>query len=192
MRHWKRVVAVLAVAAVALLVEGWVARAQAAPTLFKGCTYTRTAGEHGQPPYSLAPTLGLVKVTLRTNRGDLVLTLDRANAPCAVHSFTHLALRRFFNQTPCPRHTRAILECGVGRPGYHFAAELTGHETYPRGTVALSNTPGRGNSSAFFITPADAPLSPTSTVLGRVTTGQPVLDRLTTSAPATLLEVLIG
>ncbi|MGW7682695.1 hypothetical protein ACWGID_18285 [Kribbella sp. NPDC054772] len=138
MRHWKRVVAVLAVAAVALVVEGWVARAQATPTLFKNCTYTRTAGEHGQPPYSLAPTLGLVKVTLRTNRGDLVLTLDRANA------------------------------------------------------IALSNTPGRGNSSEFFITPADAPLSPTSTVLGRVTTGQPVLDRLTTSAPATLLEVFVG
>jgi len=86
MRHWKRVVAVLAVAAVALLVEGWVARAQAVPTLFKNC----------------------------------------AKAPCAVHSFTHLAP------------------------------------------------------------------SPTSTVLGKVTTGQPVLDRLTTSPPAALLEVLIG
>ncbi|WP_328998516.1 peptidylprolyl isomerase [Kribbella sp. NBC_00709] len=194
MRHWKRVVAVLLVAAVALVVEGWAARAQAAQTLFKNCAYVRTPGESGRPPYSLAPTLGLVKVTVRTNRGDLVLTLDRSAAPCAVHSFTYLALKRFYNQTPCPRHTRAILECGVGRPGYHFSPELTGHETYPRGTVALSDTPGVGNTSAFVILPLDATLPRTSTTIGKLTAGLAVLDRLTADPdqPARILEVLIG
>ncbi|MER7245269.1 peptidylprolyl isomerase [Kribbella sp. NPDC000426] len=188
MRHWKRVVAVLLVAAVALVVEGWVVRAQAAPTFFKSCQYVRTPGESGRPPYSLAPTIGLVKVTVRTNRGDLVLTLDRGAAPCAVHSFTYLALKRFYNQTPCPRHTRAILECGAGRPGYHFTPELTGHETYPHGTVALSNTVGLGNTAAFFVLPADATLPPTSTIIGKVTAGAAVLDR----QPTTIQEVLLG
>lgn len=135
MRHWKRVVAVLLVAAVALVVEGWAARAQAATTLFKNCQYART---------------------------------------------------------PCPRHTRAILECGVGRPGYHFPPELTGRETYLRGTVALSNTPGVGNTSTFFILPTDATLPQTSTTIGKVTTGTAVLDRLSTTAPATIQEILIG
>ena len=98
MRHWKRVVAVLLVAALALVVEGWAARAQAA-AFFKRCHYERVPGETGRPPYSLAPTIGLVKVTIRTNHGDLVLTLDRSTAPCAVHSFTYLAVKRFYNQT---------------------------------------------------------------------------------------------
>ncbi|WP_432891542.1 peptidylprolyl isomerase [Kribbella sp. CA-245084] len=190
MRHWKRVVAVLLVAAIALVVEGWAARAQAA--FFKSCQYERVPGETGRPPYSLAPTLGLVKVTIRTNRGDLVLTLDRSAAPCAVHSFTYLALKRFYNRTPCPRHTRAILECGAGRPGYHFTPELTGHETYPQGTVALSNTPGLGNTATFFILPTAATLPPTSTIIGKLTAGAAVLDHLSTTEPATIQEVLLG
>lgn len=188
MRHWKRVVAVLLVAALALVVEGWVARAQAATTLFKNCQYVRTPGESGRPPYSLAPTVGLVKATIRTDRGDLVVTLDRSAAPCAVHSFTYLALKRYYNQTPCPRHTRAILECGAGRPGYHFTPELTGHETYPRGTVALSNTPDLGNTGTFFIVPVDGAATPPATIIGKLTTGFPTLDR----TPTKLLEVLIG
>ncbi|GAA1583350.1 peptidylprolyl isomerase [Kribbella hippodromi] len=186
MRLWKRIVAVLVVAALAFVIEGLVARAQAAPLLFKNCTYTRIPGDSGRPPYSLAPTIGLVKVTLRTDRGDVVLTLDRSNAPCAVHSFTHLALRRFYNQTPCPRRTRAILECGVGRPGYQFAPELSGRETYTRGTVALSNT--GANGSAFFLVRSTPPPLRASTVIGTVTSGFPVLDQ----RPATLVEVLIG
>ena len=77
MRRWKRVVAVLLVAAVALILEGWAASAQAAPALFKKCTYTRTADGTVRPPYSLAPLVGVVKVTVQTNRGTLVLRLDR-------------------------------------------------------------------------------------------------------------------
>ena len=191
MRHWKRVVVVLLVAALALVVEGWAARAQAA-AFFKSCQYERVPGETGRPPYSLAPTIGLVKVTTRTNHGDLVLTLDRSTAPCAVHSFTYLAVKRFYNQTPCPRHTRAILECGAGRPGYHFTPELTGHETYARGIVALSNTPGLGNTATFFILGLDATLPPTSTIIGKLTAGTAVLNRLSTTQPTTIQEVLIG
>ncbi|MEV0285048.1 peptidylprolyl isomerase [Kribbella sp. NPDC050820] len=121
MRRWKRVVAVLLVAAVALILEGWAASAHAAPALFKKCTYTRTPDGTVRPPYSLAPLVGVVKVTVETNRGTLVLQLDRRDAPCAVHSFTHLALTRFYNQTPCPRPTQAILECDARRPGYTFS-----------------------------------------------------------------------
>ncbi|MFD3399485.1 peptidylprolyl isomerase [Kribbella sp. NPDC058693] len=184
MRHWKRVVAVLLVAAIALVVEGWVARAPAAPTLFKNCQYVRTAGETGRPPYSLAPTIGLVRATVRTNRGDLVLTLDRSAAPCAVHSFTYLALKRFYNQTPCS----PTLECGTGHPGYHFTPEPTGHETYPQGTVALSNTPGVGNTSTFSIARTNTTLPHPSTIIGTLTAGLPVLNR----NPTTILEILIG
>jgi peptidyl-prolyl cis-trans isomerase B (cyclophilin B) len=192
MRRWKRVVAVLLVAVVALILEGWAASAQAAPALFKKCTYTRTAEGTVRPPYSLAPLVGVVKVTVQTNRGTLVLRLDRRDAPCAVHSFTHLALVRFYNETPCPRLTRAILECGAGRPGYHFTPELTGKETYPRGTVALSNT--GSNGSAFFFVHTKNDLPKTSTIIGAVSNGMPVLDRIaaTPQQPVRIHSVLVG
>ncbi|MEV5963505.1 peptidylprolyl isomerase [Kribbella sp. NPDC051952] len=192
MRHWKRIVAVVLVAAVALILEGWAASAQAAPTLFKTCTYTRVGDGTVRPPYSLAPTIGLVKVTVRTNRGDLVLTLDRHGAPCAVHSFTYLALKRFYDQTPCPRRTRAILECGAGRPGYRFTPELTGHEAYSHGVVALSNEGGSG--SRFFLVHTANGVPKNSTVIGAVSNGLPVLDRIAASPqqPVKVLSVLVG
>ncbi|MFG1812534.1 peptidylprolyl isomerase [Kribbella sp. NPDC049174] len=176
MRRWKRVVAVLLVAAVALILEGWAASAQAAPALFKKCTYTRTADGTVRPPYSLAPLVGFVKVTVQTNRGTLVLQLDRRDAPCAVHSFTHLALVRFYNETPCPLLTRAILVCGAGRPGYRFTPELTGKETYRRGVVAMRND--GMNGSGFFFVHTTTNLPKTSTVIGAVSNGLPVLDRI--------------
>ncbi|MEI8411671.1 MULTISPECIES: peptidylprolyl isomerase [unclassified Kribbella] len=177
MRRWKRIVAVLLVAAVALILEGWAASAQAAPALFKKCTYTRTADGPIRPPYSLAPLVGVVKVTVETNHGTLVLRLDRRNAPCAVHSFTHLALARFYNETPCPRLTRAILECGAGRPGYRFTPELTGKETYHRSVIALSNN--GTNSSDFFFVHTTTDLPKTSTIIGAISNGLPVLDGIT-------------
>jgi peptidyl-prolyl cis-trans isomerase B (cyclophilin B) len=192
MRRGKRVVAVLLVAAVALILEGWAASAQATPALFKKCTYTRTAGGTVRPPYSLAPLVGVVKVTVETNRGTLVLRLDRQDAPCAVHSFTHLALARFYHETPCPRLTRAILECGAGGPGYRFVPELTGKESYRRGVVAMSNN--GANGSAFFFVHTTAGLPKTFTIIGAVSNGLPVLDRIAADPrqQVRVISVLVG
>jgi peptidyl-prolyl cis-trans isomerase B (cyclophilin B) len=193
MGSWKRIVAVLLVAVIALIVEGWAANAQASAALpetafFKKCAYTRTGDGSVRPPYSLAPALGTVQVTMQTNRGTLVLTLDRKNAPCAVHSLTHLALLRFYTDTPC--RTQATLECGTGRLGYHFPPELTGHETYPRGTVALSNDA----TGTFYLAGTANAIPPNSPVLGTITTGLNVLDRITTTPtqPVQILQLLIG
>ncbi|MFB6724706.1 peptidylprolyl isomerase [Kribbella sp. NPDC056345] len=191
MGRWKRVVAILLVAAVVLVLESWTVRAT--PTMFKNCTYTRTGDGTVRPPFSLTPVLGSVKVTLKTDRGTLELRLDRQNAPCAVHSFTHLALQRYYHGTPCPRRTRAILECGAGRPGYRFPVELTGKEQYRRGVVALSNQ-GAGNSSAFFLVHGVHGAPPNSTIIGVVSNGLTVLDRIAAEPgqPVQVLEVLVG
>lgn len=118
--RWKRVVAVLLVAAVALILEGWAASAQAAPAFFKRCT------------------------------------------------------------------------CGAGRPGYHFTPELTGRESYHRGTVAMSNN--GGNGSRFFFVHGTDGLPKYSTIIGAVTDGLPVLDRIAASPrqPVRIIDVLIG
>jgi peptidyl-prolyl cis-trans isomerase B (cyclophilin B) len=133
-----------------------------------------------------------VKVTVQTNRGTLVLRLDRRDASCAVHSFTHLALVRFYDETPCPRLTRAILECGAGRPGYRFAPELTGKENYRRGVVAMSNNGANGSAFFFVLTANDLPKN--STIIGAVSNGLPVLDRIaaTPRQPVRILSALVG
>ncbi|GAA1690269.1 peptidylprolyl isomerase [Kribbella yunnanensis] len=191
MGRWKRVVVILLVAAIVLVLESWTVHAT--PTMFKNCTYTRTDDGSIRPPFSLTPVLGSVKVTLKTDRGTLELRLDRQNAPCAVHSFTHLALQRFYQGTPCPRRTRAILECGAGRPGYRFPVELTGKEQYRRGTVALSNQ-GTMNGSAFFLVHGVHGAPAGSTIIGVVSNGLTVLDRIAADPrhPVQVLEVLIG
>ena len=67
-----------------------------------------------------------------------------------------------------------MLQCGdpsasgTGGPGYSFADELSGSETYPAGTLAMANSGPDTNGSQFFIVLADADLPPAYTVFGTV------------------------
>ncbi|WP_157630525.1 hypothetical protein [Kribbella catacumbae] len=72
MRRWKRVVAILLIATLAFVVEGWLSSAQGAPLLFKTCTYTRTA-DGVRPPFSLVRH-DVTRLPVRTRadrQGDL-------------------------------------------------------------------------------------------------------------------------
>ena len=42
-------------------------------------------------------------MTLKTNQGDIPLTLDRAKAPCTVQSIEHLVKEKFYDGTTCHR-----------------------------------------------------------------------------------------
>lgn len=156
------------------------------------CEYIPTpdkpAAKPVRPPSPQAPTQGKPTAVLATNYGVVVIELDRANAPCAVHNFTHLVRSLFYNHTQCWRLTNSarlgVLQCGdiveveVGGPGYRFADELTGAETYPRGTVAMGNQGPDTNGSQFFVVHSHANISPAYTVLGRVTQGMSTVDRI--------------
>jgi peptidyl-prolyl cis-trans isomerase B (cyclophilin B) len=140
------------------------------------------------PPSAQAAAAGTVELTLRTNHGDITLRLQRANAPCAVHNLVHLVRSTFYDRSRCWRLTRSeklgVLQCGdiweaeIGGPGYRFADELTGKETYPRGTVAMGNQGKDTNGSEFFLVHSVAQIKPDYTVLGQITGGLDVLDRI--------------
>ncbi|KAA2262480.1 peptidylprolyl isomerase [Solihabitans fulvus] len=125
---------------------------------------------------------------LATNQGEIVLALDQANAPCAVHSLVFLATSKFYDGTPCHRLTTAaqlgVLQCGdpsgvgTGTPGYAFDDELTGKEIYGRGVVAMANSGPGTNGSQFFIVHSHAEIPPSYTVLGTVSSGLDVLDKI--------------
>jgi len=143
------------------------------------CEYTAsgTAAKPVDPPSTdNVPKTGTVKVVMHMDAGDVTMDLDRAGAPCAVHSMESLVDQKYFDDTSCHRLVpNFVLQCGDpsgtgrGGPGYTFKDELTGNETYPVGTVAMANAGADTNGSQFFIVLGDnSGLQPDYTVLGTV------------------------
>ena len=145
---------------------------------------------------------------MATNKGDVVITLDTSSAPIAAANFVALARCGFYDGIsfhrivagfvvqagdPQTRTNHADFDgLGSGDPGYRFTVEMASpDEHYPAYTVAMANgiqypagacAPMSNLDSAgsqFFITVADAPqLCPVYSVLGHVTGGRDVVDRI--------------
>ena len=151
-------------------------------------TPDKPAARPVRPPRPWAFNRGTVEAEIKTNFGEIEVELNRENAPCAVHNLVHLARSRFYDHSQCWRLTNSarlgVLQCGdiisveIGGPGYRFADELTGQETYPRGTIAMGNQGPDTNGSQWFIVHSHANIAPAYTVLGRVTEGMEVLDAI--------------
>jgi peptidyl-prolyl cis-trans isomerase B (cyclophilin B) len=125
-------------------------------------------------------------VTLQTNKGEIKLELS-SDKPNTTANFIKLAqsgfydgvkfhrvIRGFMIQAGDPQSKDESLKSvwGTGGPGYKFADELTGRETYPQGTLAMANAGPNTNGSQFFIVSAvNAPLPPSYTVFGKVVAG---------------------
>ncbi len=129
------------------------------------------------PPMTGVPHTGTAEVTLDTEAGSLVITLDREAVPCTVNSFVSLTEQGFYDQTECHRMADTgifILQCGdptgtgTGGPGYSFADEGGPDMSYPAGTVAMANSGPDTNGSQFFFLVRDTPFPPDYTVFGHL------------------------
>jgi cyclophilin family peptidyl-prolyl cis-trans isomerase len=127
------------------------------------CEYVPT-GESAKPvkppPTTGVATSGSVRYVLQMTEGKVTITMDRAKAPCTVNSFVSLAGQGYFDKTRCHRLADSgifILQCGDptgtgrGGPGYQFANETDGTESYTRGVVAMANAGPGTNGSQFFL-----------------------------------------
>jgi peptidyl-prolyl cis-trans isomerase B (cyclophilin B) len=158
------------------------------------CDFTPGTAENpnlkdvGTPPAQV-PTSGLVNLAMNTNVGTLTLTLDQAKAPCASASMIYLTQQKFFDNTPCHRETDSeglkVLQCGdpsgtgSGGPTYQFPTQVTGSETYKRGTVAMANSGQGFDGSQFFLVYGDSQLPANYTVVGTIDdAGLSVLDTI--------------
>lgn len=139
------------------------------------------------PPTTRPPRTGTVDLLVATTQGTMTFQLDRAAAPCAAENFVSLAQQNYFNGAPCHRLTSGslnVLQCGdptgkgSGGPGYEFNDELTGHEKYTRGVIAMANGGPNTNGSQFFIVYKNSTLGPNYTVFGKVTSGLKVVDKV--------------
>jgi peptidyl-prolyl cis-trans isomerase B (cyclophilin B) len=117
------------------------------------------------PPTTEVPTSGTISYVLAMTNGKVTITLDRTKAPCTVNSFMSLADQGYFNNTKCHRLADSgifVLQCGDptgtgnGGPGYEFANETDGTESYTEGVVAMANGGPGTNGSQFFLVWADS------------------------------------
>jgi len=168
--------------------------APSAATVAGQCDFTTEAGgstggkNPGLPPATKTTGGKNVTATIVTSVGTVKATLLGSKAPCTVASFTHLAQKKFFDDTTCHRLVTEgifVLQCGdptgsgSGGPGYTIPDENLTGATYPAGTMAMANTgqPHTGGSQ-FFICYRATPLPPQYTPFGKVTAGLDVVQKV--------------
>jgi len=128
--------------------------------------------------------------TVTTSCGDITMELDGARAPQTVASFLGLARSGYWNDSPCHRLVTSgiyVLQCGdptgtgSGGPGYGFGVENAPKDgQFPAGTLAMARTSDpNSNGGQFFISLGNYPaLNGKYTIIGQVTQGQDLLDKL--------------
>jgi peptidyl-prolyl cis-trans isomerase B (cyclophilin B) len=127
--------------------------------------------------------------TVKTNCGDFQITLDAERAPKTGASFKSLADRGFYDGTTFHRIVAGFViqggdpkGDGTGGPGYSVVEPPPQDLAYEKGVVAMAKTgieaAGTSGSQFFVVTAEDAQLPPDYALLGRVTAGQDVVDKI--------------
>jgi len=133
---------------------------------------------------SKAYTVGVL-----TNFGRFDIRLDVRDSPCTTSSFAALVRKGFFDGTRFHRIVPGFViqggdptATGQGGPGYTVQDVPPANATYTRGVVAMAKTnaepPGTSGSQFFVVTGADVGLPPQYAILGTVTKGLPVIERI--------------
>ena len=130
------------------------------------------------------------RAVVETSCGEFVIALDSERAPRTTASFAGLAEQGFYDDTTFHRIAPGFviqggdpLGDGNGGPGYSVDEPPPQDFAYLRGTVAMAKTevepPGRSGSQFFVVTaPADAGLPPDFALLGEVSEGFDVIERI--------------
>ena len=158
-----------------------------------GCRQV-AAPQPRKPPHEKKPTAPLDSskrwsLTFKTNCGDFTVALNLRTAPKAAASMVSLARANYFDDTVFHRIAPGFViqggdpsASGSGGPGYKTVDTPPQSARYTHGAVAMAKTetekPGTAGSQFFVVTGADAGLPPDYALLGRVTNGLAVVDRI--------------
>lgn len=135
-----------------------------------------------------------MQITLRTNKGDIVLEMMEQDAPNTVANFAKLIASGFYDGTkfhrvikdfmiqggdPLTKDDTQASAWGTGGPGYKFADEIHANNKNNIGTIAMANAGPNTNGSQFFINTANNNfLDGKHTVFGKVTSGMEVVQKI--------------
>jgi len=147
-------------------------------------------------------TVGVV-----TNLGSFSIRLDVKDSPCVTSSFAALVRKGFFDGTVFHRIVPGFViqggdptGTGTGGPGYSVRDVPPADARYTKGVVAMAKTAaeprGTAGSQFFVVTAPDAGLPPDYALLGTVSKGLNVVERIgrlgnpTTERPTRRVAVL--
>lgn len=170
------------------------AHAAERPVTVPGC---KTATAKGSTPKTVKQPSASVKpntksLTLKTNCGDIVISMLGNKAPITVKAISTLANAGYYNKTLCHRLTTEgifVLQCGdptlsgggspTGWTGYADEnLPKAGPKNYPAGTVAMANSGPKTNGSQFFLVYQDTQLGPNYTIWGKITKGLDLVQKI--------------
>jgi cyclophilin family peptidyl-prolyl cis-trans isomerase len=163
------------------------------PTAERGCE-TVEAPAPRQPPTLDPPTKTLepgktYELTFETNCGSFTVELDQGLAPETTASLVALAQSGFYDDTAFHRIVPGFViqggdptQTGTGGPGYTTTDPPPGSARYTKGTVAMAKSlaepSGAAGSQFFVVTADDASLDPEYAIVGTVTDGLDVVERI--------------
>jgi len=129
-----------------------------------------------------------VTAVVETSCGSFEIALDTVKFAKTASSFAYLVEEGFYDGTSFSYIDGSVAQGGdpigdrTGGPGYSIDEAVPFDTEYRRGTVAMAKTEvepiGRSGSQFFVVYAADAGLPPQFAVLGEVTEGIDVIDRI--------------
>jgi cyclophilin family peptidyl-prolyl cis-trans isomerase len=130
-----------------------------------------------------------VTAVVETSCGSFEIALDSHRAPKTVNSFVVLSQRGFYDGLGFHRVAPGFviqggdpLGDGTGGPGYSVDEKPPANLAYTKGTVAMAKSsaepPGRSGSQFFVVLNADAGLPPEYALVGKVSKGLGVVERI--------------
>ena len=129
------------------------------------------------------------RLRFETSCGAFVVTLDTELAPRTTASLVSLAEQGYFDDTIIHRIVPGFViqggdptQTGGGGPGYTTVDAPPGNARYVKGVVAMAKTPdeppGASGSQFFVVTADDAGLPPEYAIVGTVSDGLDIVERI--------------
>jgi cyclophilin family peptidyl-prolyl cis-trans isomerase len=147
-----------------------------------------TRERKGRKPTGELDTSKDHRLVVTTNCGEFTITLNPRTAPNAAASMVSLAKRKYFDGTVFHRIVPGFViqggdptATGTGGPGYSTVDKPASGTTYPKGAVAMAkagNEPPGTAGSQFFVVTGDAGLPPEYALVGEVTDGLDVIEKI--------------
>jgi peptidyl-prolyl cis-trans isomerase B (cyclophilin B) len=130
-----------------------------------------------------------VAARIETSCGDFTIALDSERAPKTVNSFVFLSEEGFYDGLTFHRIVPGFviqggdpLGNGTGGPGYSVDEKPPANLAYTKGVVAMAKSsaepPGRSGSQFYVVIGADAGLPPEYALVGKVSEGMDVVERI--------------
>lgn len=139
-----------------------------------------------------------IKITLKTEKGDIKATMFASKVPVTTANFLNLATRGYYDGITFHRVISDFMiqggdptGTGMGGPGYKFEDEFLPELKHDKpGIFSMANAGPRTNGSQFFITHVATPhLNGRHSVFGEVTEGQDVVDSIAQGDKITGIEI---